>query len=99
MSVIVSSRRCARCLLVALPLFVALCVISPAGAWAQTSSRALGELDCNGDSPVQQSVKLTMACTDIRGSNSVKSPNIEDGRFYDNGVYIGHDEPDVTFLS
>jgi hypothetical protein len=29
----------------------------------------------------------------------VRNANTWDGRFYDNGVYIGHDEPMVTFLS
>ena len=29
----------------------------------------------------------------------VSNNNTWDGRFYDNGHYIGHDEPDVTFLS
>lgn len=55
---------------------------------------AIGELDCNGFSPIQQSVKPTMACTDPR--------SIENGagaRFEDNEHYIGHDEPSIRFLS
>jgi hypothetical protein len=40
-----------------------------------------------------------MNCTDIRGFSSVDNANNWDSRFYDNGVYIGHDEPDMTFLS
>ena len=39
-----------------------------------------------------------MACTDIRGFQH-SNRNTWDGRFYDNGNYIGHDEPDMTFLS
>ena len=58
-----------------------------------------GELDCNGQSPVQQSVKMSMACTDIRGFDNEWNANTWSGRFYDNGDYIGHDEPDMTFLS
>jgi hypothetical protein len=58
-----------------------------------------GELDCNGQSPVQQSVKMSFACTDIRGFNNVDNQFTWGGRFYDNGEYIGHDEPDMTFLS
>jgi hypothetical protein len=50
-----------------------------------------GMLDCNGFSSIQRSVKVTSACTDPRGYDG--------GRFYDNGHYIGHDEPIVRFLS
>jgi hypothetical protein len=72
----------------------------PAAASAETLSTShYGELDCNGESPVQQSVKLTMFCTDIRGFDNEANANTWDGRFYDNGTYIGHDEPDMTFLS
>jgi hypothetical protein len=63
------------------------------------STTSFGEFDCNGYSPNQQAVRLTMPCTDIRGDNAVHNANTWDGRFYDNGVYIGHDEPLVTFLS
>jgi hypothetical protein len=52
---------------------------------------ATGELDCNGLSPIQRSVKPGLACTDPRGS--------DEGRFLDNGHYIGHDEPSMRFLS
>jgi hypothetical protein len=69
-------------------------IVLPAAA-----SAATGELDCNGQSPLQHSVRMTSACTDIRGSNKVNNANTWDGRFYDNGEYIGHDEPDMTFLS
>src|SRR5580700_12199109 len=50
-----------------------------------------GELDCNGLSPIQAGVKDDLACADPRGSWG--------GRFYENGRYIGHDEPSVRFLS
>ena len=40
-----------------------------------------------------------MLCTDIRGDSAIDNSNTWGGRFYDNGHYIGHDEPDATFLS
>jgi hypothetical protein len=74
----------------------ALAIMMPGAASAASK---LGELDCNGQSPVQHSVKMTMACTDIRGFNNQDNANTWNGRFYDNRKYIGHDEPDMTFLS
>ncbi len=82
--------------------------ISPgAGAATKSGSATLkpfaipktGELDCNGYSPAQKSVKHTFLCADIRGLPGVRNANNWNNRFYDNGVYIGHDEPDVTFNS
>jgi hypothetical protein len=58
-------------------------------AMAQTVTVG-GGLDCNGWSPISHNVK-PMICTDPHGP--------EGGRFYDNGWYIGHDEPDVQFYS
>jgi hypothetical protein len=52
---------------------------------------AVGMLDCNGFSAIQRRLKATGACSDPRGYDG--------GRFYDNGHYIGHDEPIVRFLS
>jgi hypothetical protein len=52
---------------------------------------AIGELDCNGLSRSQQPVKPAVQCKDPKGS--------WDGRFYENGHYIGHDEPSVRFVS
>ena len=73
---------------------------SPAIAGAENvSSSNRGALDCNGDSPLQQAARPTMNCTDIRGFNTEWNANTWNGRFYDNGEYIGHDEPDTTFLS
>ena len=51
----------------------------------------VGELDCNGLSPVQRPVKPAVLCQDPRGSDA--------GRFEDNGHYIGHDEPSVRLIS
>ncbi|MGH9297034.1 MAG: hypothetical protein ACRDZP_03550, partial [Acidimicrobiales bacterium] len=66
--------------------------------------RAGTELDCNGRSKIPHSSKFqhpvrAMLCTDIRGLNGVNNSNTWGGKFYDNGLYIGHDEPDTTFLS
>jgi len=63
---------------------------SPARTTA-VQPRSVGELDCNGLSPVQRPVKPGLMCADPRGSWG--------GRFYENGHYIGHDEPSVRFLS
>ena len=38
-----------------------------------------------------------MTCTDIKGILGVDNQNTWGGKFYDNGQYIGHDEPDTTF--
>lgn len=53
-------------------------------------------VDCNGLSPVYQPVKINMKslCTDPFTRSDYGS-----GRFYDNGKYIGHDEPSVKFVS
>jgi hypothetical protein len=60
---------------------------------------AQGELDCNGFSPVQKPLRGTFNCSDIRGVPGTGNANSYNGRFYDNGHYIGHDEPDTDFLS
>jgi len=56
-----------------------------------------GLLDCNGWSPRYRSAAnaMRMRCTDPHGP-------LYDGRrqrFYDNGHYVGHDEPTVKFIS
>jgi hypothetical protein len=91
--------RTLRLALTALLVCSAALVISPGWAMAQTTSGSIGELDCNGDSPFQHSVRSPMNCTDIRGFRGVFNDNTWDSRFYDNSTYIGHDEPDMTFLS
>ena len=52
-----------------------------------------GELDCNGFSPAQKPLR-EMNCTDIAAAKKTNA-NTWGGRFYDNGHYIGHDEPDI----
>jgi len=53
-------------------------------------------MDCNGHSPVYKGVNqdMTGRCADPLGYWGGKS-----WRFKDNGVYIGHDEPSVKFIS
>jgi hypothetical protein len=53
----------------------------------------VGELDCNGHSTIQRPVTRRLSCTDVRGILGHYH------RFYDNGHYIGHDEPSIRFLS
>ena len=71
-----------------------------AGAASSTSTtdgvapNAYGLLDCNGFSPIQKLIKPNMVCTDPRALYDGKP-----ARFYDNGHYIGHDEPSTRFLS
>ena len=50
-----------------------------------------GGLDCNGYSKIQKPIKTYQACADPKGYDG--------GRFYDNGHYIGHDEPSAQFYS
>jgi hypothetical protein len=63
----------------------------PAVIPGHTKPRPVGMLDCNGLSPIQRPAKLGLMCADPRGPWG--------GRFYENGHYIGHDEPSVRFLS
>ncbi|HEV2371466.1 MAG TPA: hypothetical protein VGS19_04780 [Streptosporangiaceae bacterium] len=63
----------------------------PVPASPGVSPRAVGLLDCNGLSPIQRPLKPTLSCADPRGR--------WDGRFYENGHYIGHDEPSIRFVS
>jgi hypothetical protein len=68
------------------------------GSHSSYTPAARGELDCNGFSSVQKALHAS-ECTDVRGIQGVDNSNTWGGRFYDNGKYIGHDEPDATFLS
>jgi hypothetical protein len=74
----------------------ALVSTATAGAAVQAAHavrpRSIGELDCNGLSSMQRPVKSAIPCIDPRASDS-------DGQFYDNGHYVGHDEPSTRFVS
>jgi hypothetical protein len=88
-------RSAVRCTLLAVFAAAALLVLPTAAvAGSPVAPNAIGELDCNGFSPIQQSVKPTMACTD-----PVSLDGFAGTRFEDNGHYIGHDEPSIRFLS
>ena len=73
----------------ALAVFVL--VAFPAVAHAGVAPNRVGGIDCNGLSPIQAPVRATAACADLHGTWG--------GRFYDNGHYIGHDEPAIRFIS
>ena len=64
-----------------------------------TSFAPIGNLDCNGMSKIQKPLMPQGLCTDIRGFAGIDNRNTWGGRFYDNGRYIGHDEPDLNFIS
>ncbi len=66
---------------------------APRHAAVMVAPNKTGGLDCNGLSPIQHPVKADMACADPRG------PSIWGGRFFENGHYIGHDEPSMRFVS
>ncbi|MGH9638061.1 MAG: hypothetical protein ACRD72_24760, partial [Candidatus Angelobacter sp.] len=67
--------------------------VSGAGAVAhQVTHAAKGGLDCNGFSTIQQPLRNNNICADFRDPEY-------GGRGYDNGHYIGHDEPSLQFLS
>jgi hypothetical protein len=54
---------------------------------------AYGGLDCNGLSPIQHPIRANLACADVHDASE------SDGRFEENDTYIGHDEPDLNFVS
>jgi hypothetical protein len=60
---------------------------------ATITPAAAGGLDCNGYSPLQRPVKPEgMVCAEVHGGSA-------SGHLYDNGNYIGHDEPLIQFYS
>jgi hypothetical protein len=71
---------------------------SPLTGHMWVTPHAVGGLDCNGMSPVQKTVGGRV-CTDIKGMYGVNNKWTWGGRFYDNGRYIGHDEPFIRVLS
>lgn len=63
---------------------------------------SVNELDCNGFSNTYKSVKPDLGglCTDpLTPPGASGSYGTQATRFYDNGHYIGHDEPSVKFIS
>jgi hypothetical protein len=68
---------------------LSLLMFSPASP-AQ-SFKPVGGLDCNGHSLVQKPLRPQDACTDFFDADG--------DRGYDNGHYVGHDEPSIGFIS
>ncbi|MBO0744800.1 MAG: hypothetical protein J2P43_07265 [Candidatus Dormibacteraeota bacterium] len=64
---------------------------------AGAASSPTSEADCNGYSSTYAPVRVGMKelCTDPIWIGA----NGQTGRFYDNGHYVGHDEPSVKFIS
>ena len=60
-------------------------------------------LDCNGYSKLYKPVKpgIKALCADPKAidNGGYYSQSRSSGRFYDNGHYVGHDEPSVKFIS
>src|SRR5579883_3205296 len=74
----------------AIPFSISAHNLQPAHATgAQFPAR--GGLDCNNDSAIQKDIKPDLACIDFGGYDG--------GRGYDNGHYVGHDEPTMSFFS
>lgn len=73
-------------------LSLAITTLHPMQVHAATPQFApRGELDCNGYSRIQLSIKRNFPCADITG--------VHGERGEDNDHYIGHDEPSAQFLS
>lgn len=70
--------------------FAALLFLVPVTSAAQALI-AGGGLDCNGHSSISVNPKANLICADRRASNG--------GRFWDNGHYVGHDEPSIQWFS
>ncbi len=70
---------------------VAFAASGPGSTAASQAFSAKGNLDCNGFSKIQQPLKTSNACTDPQGYDGTD--------LYDNGHYIGHDEPSTQFNS
>ena len=64
-----------------------------ASASTGIAPKSTSMMDCNGHSPKYHEVRQDMVggCTDPRGTWN--------GRFEDNGTYVGHDEPSIKFIS
>jgi hypothetical protein len=65
--------------------------LTAARAASAVKPKPAGELDCNGYSPIQHPVKpVGTLCAEVHSAG---------GQLYDNGYYIGHDEPTIEFYS
>ncbi|MEO6891642.1 MAG: hypothetical protein ABI456_18810 [Ktedonobacteraceae bacterium] len=85
---------CAMVAIIALAVPVATFVVSSRST-AKAASLTFapkGNLDCNGYSKIQKPLKPYQICADFKDPDG-------SGRGYDNGHYVGHDEPSIQFLS
>src|SRR6266849_1514324 len=75
--------------------FVFTCIGIALAVCSQTSQAQsfahVGNLDCNGYSKIQAPLRPQMTCADFTGEYG--------RRGYDNGRYVGHDEPSIGFNS
>jgi hypothetical protein len=71
-------------------------VVSAVAASGSVMPNSISMVDCNGHSPLYQSVRADMVggCTD-----PLSMYDGQPTRFRDNGHYVGHDEPSVKFIS
>ena len=80
-----------------IPAFVLIpiCMCAALALCSQTSQAQsfahVGNLDCNGYSKIQKPLRPQMTCADFTGEYG--------RRGYDNGRYVGHDEPSIGFNS
>ena len=86
----------ARAIAVAVAATVVLLFLSgavraaPASTSAKSPIAPSGELDCNGHSSAQSPISSALQCIHPRGAAGV---------FEDNHHYVGHDEPELRFIS
>jgi hypothetical protein len=76
-----------------IPAFLLICIGVALAVYSQTSQAFahVGNLDCNGYSKIQTPLRPQMTCADFTGEYG--------RRGYDNGHYVGHDEPSIGFNS
>jgi hypothetical protein len=78
-----------------IPAFLFTCVGVALAVFSQTSQAHpfahVGNLDCNGYSKIQAPLRPQMTCADFTGEYGQRG--------YDNGHYVGHDEPSIGFNS
>jgi hypothetical protein len=88
-------------------IFVAALSLSGVSASAATAAKTTttstsvapnpaSEVDCNGWSPKYQTIRKMAGATCV---DPMKVTNGKGQRFYENGHYVGHDEPSVKFIS
>src|SRR5579859_190425 len=69
---------------------------APAVSAGSVAPNPASEVDCNGWSPKYQTIRKMAGATCV---DPIKVASGQGKRFYDNGHYVGHDEPSVKFIS